>query len=122
MFEMQAVQARQGGVKLLGYFYWAICDSFEWAQGNTNTFGLVHVDFDSDSRPRAAKDSLACKTLWHCSDVVFTDNVVRMLCGPEDCICQSAVALAVRVASRLDIQGSMLSVVQSLHDGCSLSM
>ncbi len=56
---MQANQAKQAGVKLLGYFYWALLDNFEWAQGFSNTFGLVHVDFSSGTRVRAPKDSLA---------------------------------------------------------------
>jgi len=56
---MQANEAKQAGVKLLGYFYWALLDNFEWAQGYSNTFGLVHVDYSSDNRTRAPKDSLA---------------------------------------------------------------
>lgn len=61
---LQANEARQAGVKLLGYFYWALLDNFEWAQGFSNTFGLVHAyfDFSSDSRPRKPKDSLAFLT------------------------------------------------------------
>ncbi|DBA77308.1 TPA: hypothetical protein ACH3X2_000830 [Trebouxia sp. C0005] len=55
----QANEAKQAGVKLLGYFYWAFLDNFEWAQGYSNTFGLVHVDYSSDNRARAPKDSLA---------------------------------------------------------------
>ena len=56
---MQANEAKQAGVQLLGYFYWAFLDNFEWAQGYSNTFGLVHMDYSSDNRTRAPKDSLA---------------------------------------------------------------
>ncbi len=59
MLCMQANEAKQAGVKMLGYFYWALLDNFEWAQGYSNTFGLVHVDYSSDNRARAPKDSLA---------------------------------------------------------------
>lgn len=38
---------------------WAFLDNFEWAQGYSNTFGLVHMDYSSDNRTRAPKDSLA---------------------------------------------------------------
>ena len=62
VMHLQAKEARQAGVKLLGYFYWALLDNFEWAQGFSNTFGLVHVDFSSDSRLRTPKDSLAFLT------------------------------------------------------------
>lgn len=55
----QANEAKQAGVKLLGYFYWALLDNFEWAQGFSNTFGLVHVNFSSNSRARTPKDSLS---------------------------------------------------------------
>lgn len=56
---MQAQEAKQAGVNLLGYFYWSLLDNFEWAKGFTNTFGMVHVDFSSDARTRTPKDSLA---------------------------------------------------------------
>jgi beta-glucosidase len=38
------------GVPLAGYFVWSLLDNFEWAQGFSQRFGLVWVDFESQQR------------------------------------------------------------------------
>jgi beta-glucosidase len=42
--------ALQAGVPLEGYFVWSLLDNFEWAEGYTKRFGLVHVDFATQKR------------------------------------------------------------------------
>jgi beta-glucosidase len=53
---IDAVEAvRTKGVDVRGYFVWSIMDNFEWAEGFSKRFGLVHVDFDTLVRtPRAS--------------------------------------------------------------------
>ena len=48
----EAIQAR---VPVTGYFVWSLLDNFEWAQGYSNRFGIVYVDFATQQR--IVKDS-----------------------------------------------------------------
>jgi len=45
-----AHKAIAAGVKLEGYHVWSLLDNFEWAQGFTQRWGIVHVDFDTQQR------------------------------------------------------------------------
>ena len=50
-----AHRALAKGVPLLGYFAWSLMDNFEWAEGYSMRFGIVHVDYDT--QVRTLKDS-----------------------------------------------------------------
>ncbi len=49
--------ARQNGLPVKGYFYWTFLDNYEWLEGNSKRFGLVHVDYENkfarDLKPSA---------------------------------------------------------------------
>ena len=53
---LRAVHAAlEAGVDLRGYFVWSLMDNFEWAEGYTKRFGLVHVDYETQTRtPKAS--------------------------------------------------------------------
>ncbi len=55
-----ARHALAAGVKLRGYFVWSLLDNFEWAEGFSRRFGVVHVDFSTLKRtPKASLAYLA---------------------------------------------------------------
>jgi beta-glucosidase len=43
-------QAVARGVDVRGFYYWSLMDNFEWAEGYTQRFGLVHVDYETQRR------------------------------------------------------------------------
>ena len=38
------------GIPIERYYHWSLMDNFEWAEGESARFGLVHVDFDNQKR------------------------------------------------------------------------
>ncbi len=48
-------EAIADGVDVRGYFAWSLLDNYEWAQGFSKPFGLVHVD--RDTLERTVKES-----------------------------------------------------------------
>ncbi|XP_048002929.1 cytosolic beta-glucosidase-like isoform X1 [Leguminivora glycinivorella] len=51
------LDARADGVNCIGYFFWSLMDSFEWASGYGYKFGLYQVDFENPHRKATARKS-----------------------------------------------------------------
>ena len=47
---IQASRAIAAGVPLEGYYVWSLLDNFEWAEGYTQRWGIVAVDFETQER------------------------------------------------------------------------
>lgn len=52
-----ALDARDQGVDLRGYYAWSLLDNIEWAEGWTKRFGLIYVDQYTQARtPKASAE------------------------------------------------------------------
>jgi beta-glucosidase len=51
-------EAIRQGVPVRGYFVWSLLDNFEWSQGYSKRFGIVHVDYDTQERTVKASGHL----------------------------------------------------------------
>jgi beta-glucosidase len=47
---LAARKAIDGGVPLRGYFVWSLMDNFEWGFGYSKRFGIVYVDYQTQTR------------------------------------------------------------------------
>lgn len=47
---MHLQRATSEGVPVRGYFLWSLLDNFEWADGYSTRFGIVHVDYATQKR------------------------------------------------------------------------
>jgi beta-glucosidase len=55
-----ARRAIADGANVQGFFYWSLLDNYEWAEGYDKRFGLVHVDFETQTRtPKASYHAYA---------------------------------------------------------------
>lgn len=46
----EVYRAIQSGVKVRGFFYWSLIDNYEWHRGFEPRFGLIEVDYKSQTR------------------------------------------------------------------------
>jgi beta-glucosidase len=44
------LEAQKQGADVRGYFAWSLLDNYEWAEGYSSRFGIVHVDYESQTR------------------------------------------------------------------------
>lgn len=66
----ELARAIQDGVPVRAYHCWSLLDNFEWAEGYSQRFGLVYVDFKNRQR-RTVKDS----GLWY-ARVIAANRVI----------------------------------------------
>jgi beta-glucosidase len=44
------LEAYRAGAPMAGYFVWSLLDNYEWAEGYTQRFGIVWVDYETQQR------------------------------------------------------------------------
>lgn len=59
--------ARSRGADVRGYFAWSLLDNFEWAEGYSKRFGLVRVDYKTQSRQVKASGHFLAGVFRDCS-------------------------------------------------------
>jgi len=69
-------QACDQGAPVRGYFAWSLMDNFEWADGFSKRFGLVHVDFQTRTRTVKASGK------WY-AQVAAENRIFDMGCGQK---------------------------------------
>lgn len=67
---LELSRAIHDGVPVRAYHHWSLLDNFEWAEGYSQRFGMVHVDFKNGQK-RIPKDSAA----WY-AKVIAANRVV----------------------------------------------
>lgn len=70
-------RAIEDGVPGIGYFLWSLLDNFEWAEGYSKRFGMIHVDYQTQQR--TLKDSAYWYSHVIAANEIPTDSP-RTLC------------------------------------------
>lgn len=60
---IEVQQAISEGSDVRGYFAWSLLDQFEWAEGYSKRFGIVHVDHDTQVR------TIKSSGLWYAKQI-----------------------------------------------------
>lgn len=47
---LRALHRAAQEIPVKGYFYWSLMDNFEWAEGFSKKFGLIHIDYATGER------------------------------------------------------------------------
>ena len=66
----QVHKAIEHGVDIRGFFYWSLMDNYEWAEGFTERFGLIEVDFVTQER-RIRPSAIAYKEICETNSILI---------------------------------------------------
>jgi beta-glucosidase len=44
------LEAQKQGADVRGFFAWSLLDNYEWGEGYSSRFGIVHVDYETQMR------------------------------------------------------------------------
>mmetsp|Transcript_42094 Transcript_42094/g.96667 ORF Transcript_42094/g.96667 Transcript_42094/m.96667 type:complete len:130 (+) Transcript_42094:723-1112(+) len=71
--------AMMAGADIKGFFVWSFLDNFEWAEGYTKRFGLVHVDYATQKRTVKASARLYANIIrqWGLAEIEKEDETPR---------------------------------------------
>ena len=90
--------ALAAGVDVRGYFAWSLLDNFEWSLGYSKRFGIVHVNFDDQTR--TVKDSgrgLTPHEAAHLFEEALAGFKAAQVARPDDAPCATFVARCTRL-------------------------
>lgn len=64
-------KAIQEGVNVRGYFLWSLMDNFEWAEGYSKRFGIIHIEYNT------LKRTLKKSSMWY-KKVIETGDIISI--------------------------------------------
>lgn len=79
----QMALAMQDGANVKGYFAWSLMDNFEWNEGFTKRFGIVHVDYQTQKRTIKASGK------WY-SKLALSNTIDLPTTKPEENVTMTA--------------------------------
>jgi beta-glucosidase len=65
----EVARLRANGYDVRGYYVWSLLDNFEWAQGYSQRFGIVHVDYATQQRTPKRSARLLQNWMHQCASV-----------------------------------------------------
>ena len=66
------------GIPVERYYHWTLMDNFEWIEGESARFGLIHVDFETQKRTMRKSGEFYSQI---CRENLVSEELIRKYLG-----------------------------------------